>query len=98
MRRAANILLLVSAIMCIVLSAIFTTLGFYFSDIVNPNIRLLFLFLASFCLMNSILSFKSRNTYDRYHFVLSIVFSMLSLTFVGAVGGIFGLIKGDTVI
>lgn len=53
--------------------------------------------LTSACSISSaILAFKARNNNKKALFVLNIVFGILSFSLVNSVGGIFALIKGDT--
>lgn len=46
---------------------------------------------------NAVIGFKCRNQDKKFMFILSIIFSALSTTVVGIVGGIFALVKGDTI-
>ncbi len=45
-----------------------------------------------------IFSFKARNSNNRAFFVLNIVFGILGSTIVNVVGGVFGLVRGDTIV
>ena len=45
-----------------------------------------------------IFSFKARNSDNKAFFVLNIVFGILGSTVVNVVGGVFGLVKGDTIV
>ena len=60
------------------------------------TIGLVFVFMASFGVVNSILSFKARNSANRKLFIANIVFSALSGVEVNLVGSIFALIVGNT--
>ena len=51
---------------------------------------------AAFAVASAIISFKARNTDKKALFIVTIVLSVFSMTTVGIVGGIFGLIVGDT--
>ena len=130
MKRAANILFLVSAILSIVCAVgyIITSIVFFVfagsGDIVRQLINdgqiavepgtdvetLIVAFCAMFgglgafmlfaglcSIAEAIISFKARNSDKKALFVLSIVFSVLGVSVVGAVAGIFGLVKGDTI-
>ena len=130
MKKAANILFTISAVLSIVCAVSFFICSIVFfamagstpvveEMIANGQIQVpeefdastyvpvvigIFSGLATFFLVaggcaiaEAIFSFKSRHCERKVFFILSIVFGVLSDTWVGVVAGIFALIKGDTV-
>lgn len=69
-----------------VLQAVFLALG------------IVFLVPTACSIPSCIFSFKARNTDKKAFFVLNIVFGILGSTIVNVVGGVFGLVKGDTIV
>ena len=57
---------------------------------------IILLFIASFGIVNGILSLKARNTDNKNLYIANIVFGILSDTPINVVGAIFALIKGNT--
>lgn len=132
MKKAANILLLVGAIMAICSAVGYLIGAIVYGVLASPAltefvikglqegsidssfpgtaeeqavlIQAMFVTLAVVfgCLVltsaaSVVFSFKARNTGNKVLIILALVFSVLSSTIVGAVGAVFGLIKGDTI-
>jgi len=58
---------------------------------------IVFLILGICGIPSAIFSFKGINSSNKTIFILNIIFGLFSGTTFGIVGGIFGLIKGDTI-
>lgn len=52
----------------------------------------------AFCIPSAIFAIKARNSNNKAFFILNIIFGVLSWTIVNVVGGVFALIKGDTIV
>ena len=133
LKKAANILFLIGAIVAIVVgvcylltSVVFLVLGTSEAfrqavieainsgsaktDLPSPeeaaNVLQAFFLTSGIILLvpaacsipSCIFSFKARNSDNKAFFVLNIVFGILGSTIVNVVGGVFGLVKGDTIV
>lgn len=133
LKKAANILFLIGAIVAIVVGVCYLLTSVTFlvlgtsqalrqaiidginngsikTDLPNPEeaatilqaaflvLGIIFLIPTACSIPSCIFSFKARNTDKKAFFVLNIVFGILGSTIVNVVGGVFGLVKGDTIV
>ena len=133
LKKAANILFLIGAIVAIVVGVCYLLTSVTFlvlgtsqafrqavidginsgsikTDLPSPEeaanilqaaflaLGIIFLIPAACSIPSCIFSFKARNTDKKAFFVLNIVFGILGSTIVNVVGGVFGLVKGDTIV